>query len=248
MFLCLVVCVFCGILRKKGKGVIMKKIVSFAVLAMLTVPAFSAPKYRYIQRTKAAPSHWLNGAWYGVVRGEMSLLSWKNKYSSDDLEIDGKSESFSFEPVFGGSLAVGHVANANWRGEVEGGLIGQFTDSGYGADFKLTIPYLSVNMMYDFANNAYVGGGLGIAIPKVDLSWYTFDTDKRTVSPKFDLMAGYSHKLTESVSLDFRYRLSFLFGPDVKAEGVAYSGGYWLKTDVDMIINNSFSVGVRYDF
>lgn len=251
MFLCLVDLLFCDILRKKGKGVIMKKIVSFAVLAMLTVPAFSAPQrimYRSVKPVQRTSSHWLNGAWYGTIRGEMSLLNWKNKYSSDIVDLDGKSESFSFEPVFGGSLAVGHVANADWRGEVEAGLIGRFTDSGYGADFKLTIPYLSANIMYDFANNVYVGGGLGIAIPKVELSWNTFEADKRAVSPKFDLMAGYSHKISSRVSLDFRYRLSFMFGPDVKAEGISYTGENWLKTDVDLILNNSFSVGLRYDF
>ena len=236
----------CGILRKKGKGVIMKKIISVAVLAMLTVPAFSAPQkvYKPVNNVQGV----VPSLWYGMVRGEMSLLSWKNKYSSDVVDLDGASESFSFEPVFGGALALGHVTDVNWRGEVEAGLIGQFTDSGYGADFKLTIPYVSVNVMYDFNNNVYVGGGLGIAIPKVDLSWYTFDVDKRAVSPKFDLMAGYSHKIAERVSLDFRYRLSFMFGPDVKAEGISELGEYWLKTDVDMILNNSFSVGLRYDF
>ncbi len=226
----------------------MKKIISVAVLAMLTVPAFSAPQNHAVKKADLGASVWSQGNWYGALRGEMSLLNWENKYSSDDIEIDGKSEDFSFEPVWGGSLAIGHTTGSEWRGEVEAGLIGQFTDSGYGADFKLTIPYVSVNVLYDFANNFYVGGGLGIAIPKVDLSWFTFDADKRAVSPKFDLMAGYSHKLTESVSLDFRYRLSVLFGPDVKAEGIAYSGQYWLKTDVDTILNNSFSIGLRYDF
>ncbi len=221
----------------------MKKIMSVAVLAALIVPGVASAA-----SVAAQPDVSSVNPWYGAIRGEMSLLNWKNKYSSDVVDLDGRSESFSFEPVFGGSLAVGYVANADWRGEVEAGIIGQFTDSGYDADFKMTIPYLSVNVMHDFANNVYVGGGLGIAIPKAELSWSTFEADERAVTPKFDLMAGFSHGLTERLNLDFRYRLSFMFGPDVKAEGISYTGEHWLKTDVELILNNSFSVGLRYDF
>ena len=199
---------------------------------------------------------WMGGTWYGTVRGEMSLLNWKNEYSSDVGDLDGKSDSFSFEPVFGGSLAIGHIAANNWRGEVEAGLIGQYSDAEAGANFELTIPYVSVNAIYDLENNVYVGGGLGFALPKADLSvavynpsigdWISFETEERALSPKFDLMVGYSYLLAERVNLDFRYRLSVLFGPNMKADDI-YSSE-WLKTDVGTIFSNSFSVGVRYEF
>lgn len=228
----------------------MKKIISVAVCALLIAPAFAAPQRmgnRYAVKSHSVRSADA-GSWYGTIRGEMSLLNWKNKYSSDVVDLDGKSENFSFESVFGGSLAIGNMATADWRGELEAGIIGQFTDSGYGADFKLTIPYLSVNVIYDFENNVYVGGGLGVALPKAELAWHTFDSDDRIVSPKFDLMVGYSHKLAERVSLDFRYRLSLMFGPDVKASGISDTGEYWLKTNINSIFSNSFSVGLRYEF
>lgn len=237
---------FYVILRKKGKGYIMKKVISAAVLAALVVPGIAGAA-----NVDAQPNmlqRWFGGTWYGTVRGEMSLMNWSNDYSSDVADLDNKSDSFSFESVFGGSLAVGHIADANWRGELEAGVIGRFTDSGYGADFKLTIPYASVNVIYDFANSVYVGGGLGIALPKAELSWDTFETHKREVSPMFSFMAGYSHKMSENVSLDFRYRLSFMFGPEFAAKGISYLGDGWLKTDLGTIVSNSFSVGLRYEF
>ncbi len=223
----------------------MSKVMSAAVLGALVMfggahaaPVSSQPNM--LQRL-------FGGQWYGAIRGEASFLNWKNEYSSD-ADVDGTSERFSFEPVFGASLAIGHVGDNNWRGEVEAGLIGRFSDSGYGADFKLTIPYVSVNALHDFDNNVFVGAGLGLALPKVDLSWYTFEVDEREFSPKFDLMAGYSHQLDSRVSLEFRYKLSVLFGPDVKAQGISNSGDYWLKTDVGTIFANSFSIGLRYIF
>ncbi len=242
-------------LGKKEKGYIMKKVISAAVLAALVVPGIAGAANANAQPNML--QRWFGGVWYGTVRGEMSLMNWKNDYSSDVADLDNKSESFSFESVFGGSLAVGHIADANWRGELEAGLIGRFTDSGYGADFKLTIPYVSVNVMYDFANNVYVGGGLGVALPKMDLGvsvynknlgdWIAFDAQERKVTPKFDMMIGYSYGLTEQMNLDFRYKLSVMFGPDVTENGV-YSNKYWLKTDLGTIVSNSFSIGLRYEF
>lgn len=218
----------------------MKKIMSVAVLAALCVPGFAG-----------AANVSNDSVWYGGIRGEMSLLNWENSYSSNDPAAKGEfnGDSYSFEPVFGGSLFVGRVLEDGWRGEVEAGLIGQFTDSGsYGANFKMTIPYVSVNVMYDFENNLYAGGALGVAMPKVDVSMLMFESDERNISPKFDLMVGYSHELTERLNLDLRYRFSLMFGPNVKADYTDGVNSYWFKSETDTIFSNSFSIGLRYDF
>jgi len=227
----------------------MKKLISGLFFATLIMPVFAAPVYR--MPVKQADSGWFNGTWYGGIRGELSFLNWENEYSASDVDVDGQADSFSFESVFGGSLSVGHIFSENWRGEVEAGLIGKFEDSAYGVDFSLTVPYVSVNAMYDFTYpqvaGLYVGGGLGIALPKIDFDYYTINIKKRAVSPMFSFMVGWSYEMEEGLNLDLRYRLSALFGPEGKESNIDGAGA-WFEINTGLILDNSISLGLRYEF
>lgn len=228
----------------------MKKLISGLFFATVVMPAFAAPVYK--APVKQGVGSWFDGVWYGGIRGELSFLNWKNEYSASDVNVDGQSDSFSFEPVFGGNLSVGHIFNENWRGEVEAGMIGRFADSGYGVDFTLTVPYVSVNAIYDITEpdfaGMYVGGGLGIALPKIDFDYDTIDIKERGVSPMFAFMIGYSYEMSDNVSLDFRYRLAALFGPDGKESNVAGVADRFFEIDTGLILDNSISLGLRYEF
>lgn len=234
----------------------MKKLVSGLAFAAVMAPAFAAPVTSApVKKTFGETiASWFDGVWYGGIRGELSFLNWKNDYSfSAELSEDGYteervSESFSFEPVFGGSLSFGHIFDEHWRGEVEAGIIGRFSDSGYGAHFELTTPYITLNALYDFDNDMYVGGGLGIAVPKVEFGFTSFDSKKSGISPMFALMIGYSYEMDASVTMDFRYRLAGLFGPQTKADGVNAYVGSWVESDTGFILDNSISIGLRYSF
>jgi len=228
----------------------MKKLISGAVFASVVFPALSAPVVNMPERKSFADTiaSWFDGVWYGEIRGEMSYLHWKNKYSASDATVDGQSDSFAMEPVLGGALAFGHIFDEHWRGAVEAGMIGRFVDSGYGVDFTMTIPYLSVNALYDFDTGVYVGGGLGLALPKIDFDFDTINIEKRGVSPIFALMAGYSYHLSEVVSLDLRYRLSAVFGPDAKESGINGLPENYFELDTGFILNNSISIALRYEF
>lgn len=244
----------------------MKRFVSLFVLATMTMPAFGAP---------AVPSHIKRSAdggydvtysyqdkvktgWYVAARAELSFLNWKNEYSSSDPKIPGFSDKYSFKPVFGGSLAAGHTFGYFWRGEVEGGYMGYFDDKGDGAEFSLSVPYLMVNGYYDFTTGFYLGAGLGAAAPITKMDAYVVhnntgavlkmqggDRTKTSVSPMAGLMAGYSHKLDDSLVLDLRYRLAMLSGGKHSRD---LNNGYDFENKIGLILDNSISLGIRYEF
>lgn len=235
----------------------MKKLVSMFVLASLTMTAaHAAPSYimrdgqggynvtyNYTDKEK-------NG-WYVALRAELSLLNWKNEYFSDDVGY-GSSDKYSFEPIFGGSVSVGKKFKHFWRGEIEAGYTGLFTDKDQGIEFNLSAPYAMVNAMYDFTNGLYVGGGLGVAIPMTKLDGDIFlagERSKTSVSPMAGLMVGYTHKLDDNFVVDVRYRLGGFMGTKHTRHFVTSAGAtYYLENKIDLVLDNSFSIALRYEF
>ncbi len=241
----------------------MKKLVSIAALAVFAIGgANAAPShltrtndgsykvtYDYTDRGDA-------GWWYMGGRFDMNLMSWTNKSSTSAPTLAGEpeleDESFS-EMVFGGSAFVGHTYKYFWRGEIEAGLMGQYEEEEGGTTFKLTVPYVMVNGYYDFTNGLYAGAGLGFALPKTDIQ-SVFFTDsgsaERTISPMFGLMGGWSYHLDQNLLLDLRYRLAMLWGPDHSRKFVALDDGaeYTISNEIGLILDNSISVGLRYEF
>ena len=118
------------------------------------------------------------------------------------------------------------------------------------------------NGYYDFANGLYVGAGLGVALPKTELDDDAFKSggrSERNVSPMVGLMAGWSYHLDYNLLLDFRYRLAMLWGPEhTRAYRDGASVDYGTSTldltgveftnDIGLILDNSISVGLRYEF
>lgn len=239
----------------------MKKIVSLAVLAALTTPAIAAPSY--LARTKDGGynvtydyNDKAKSGWYIGGRAELSFLNWENEYKLDGVDF-GKDE-YSFESVFGGSFFVGHTFDYFWRAEVEAGLIGQFDDADEGFEFKMTVPYVLANGYYDFTNGLYVGAGLGIALPKTELTNDAFvsgDASERAVTPMGAVMLGWTYKLDYNLTLDLRYRLAAFGGVDQSrtfvdgaGNGSADYSNMKLSNEIGLIFDNSISMGVRYEF
>lgn len=225
------------------------------VLTALATPAIAAPShitrnssggydvtYNYTDKAKTG--------WYVGGRVALSLLDWENEYSSNDPGVNEayNKDEYSFESVFGGSVFAGRTFNYFWRAEVEAGLVGQFEDKDDGAEFKLTVPYVLANGYYDFSNGLYVGAGLGIAMPKTELDMAAFesgDRSKTTVSPMGALMFGYTHKLDYNLVLDLRYRLAAFGGTDHER---TLDNGFKFKNEIGLILDNSVSLGIRYEF
>ncbi|MDE6570873.1 MAG: outer membrane beta-barrel protein [Alphaproteobacteria bacterium] len=241
----------------------MRKISVFALIAAMSVSAHAAPShitrdgnrgynvtYDYQDKAKTG--------WYVTARAELSFLNWKNKYKSGYVGVDAgaNSDKYSFEPVFGGGVSFGKTVNYFWRLEGEAGYIGSFSDKDNGFEFKISTPYLMVNGYRDFVNGLYVGAGVGMAIPTTKLDGDIFisgDRSKTSVSPMGGLMLGWAHKLDDNFTVDVRYRLAGFNGPkqtrhfeSVDAAGKIYNE--YFENKVGFVLDNSISIGLRYEF
>ena len=89
-------------------------------------------------------------------------------------------------------------------------------------------------------------------MPKTELTGVDFnggDTSKQTVSPIVGVMVGYTHELDYNLSLDLRYRLSGLMGNKLERTFEHLDANtYDISNDVGLILDNSVSIGIRYNF
>ena len=240
----------------------MKRLVSLAVLIGLTGPALAAPSYltrdsnggyvvTYDYTDKAKTG------WYIGGRAELGFWNWENKYSVDsDLAANEafNSDKYSFEPAFGGSVFGGKRFAYFWRAELEAGYLGYFEDKDAAAEFTMQIPYVMLNGYYDFTNGLYLGAGVGVAMPITTIDVVYADGSDRTeygVAPMAGVMLGYSYELDYNLVLDIRYRLAGMTGVDQRINNLQFtdgSGMTWFQNDIDFILDNSISIGIRYEF
>ncbi len=240
-----------------------KSFISIFALMVVVAPAFAGPSYikkdsdqgynvTYDYRDKEK-----NG-WYATARAELSFLNWKNKYSAPSWAIedsDSASDSYSMESFFGGNLSVGRRIDYFWRIDAEVGYIGKFTDKDDGFEFGLSIPYLMANGYYDFDNGLYLGAGIGAAMPNMELDGAFIDNGeraKRSFGVIGGLSVGFAQKLDDNFTLDLRYRLAGISGVKHSREMMGDNGGtptpFELSVKTGFILDNSISVGIRYEF
>lgn len=191
-----------------------------------------------------APKNVRVSKWYMGLNGDLSFLTWKNKYSG----AESGSEKFTFKPVLGADLVVGYRFNKDWRVDGEFGYIGKFSEteteqylSPEKTEFSLETYYIDANAYYDLKYGLYVGAGVGLAI--VDLTadhTYFSEVSKTNLSPMGAAMFGWAYALDEKVDFDVRYRLAIFDGGDLNIGGV--------NVDAGLVMNNSLSVGVKYHF
>ena len=239
----------------------MKKVLSLIVLAGLTTPVVAAPSYltrtgdggyrvTYDYTDKAKTG------WYVGGRAELGFWNWENKYSVDS-DLTGTNENFnadkySFEPVFGGSIFGGRRFSYFWRAELEAGYLGYFEDADAVAKFTMQVPYLMANLYYDFTNGLYIGAGVGAAMPitTIDMG-YSDGGDRREygVAAMGGLMLGWSYELDYNLVLDLRYRFAMMSGIDQRI-GMSddSDAAHWFQNDIDFLMDNSISIGIRYEF
>lgn len=240
----------------------MKKLVSVFVLAAMTTGAAVAatPVPSHITRdgrggydVTYSYQDKVKTGWYATARAGVSFLNFTSKQKMAGVSV--AEDDFNFEPVFDGSLAVGRHFGYFWRGELELGYMGQFSDSDYGLDFDLSAPYLMASGYYDFTNGFYLGAGLGAAMPiaHLDGAGADFvvtggDRDKTGISPMAGLMAGYTTALDDNLVLDIRYRLAAFNGVKQNIDVMNWEGYVAAQSKVGLIWDNSISVGLRYEF
>ena len=75
------------------------------------------------------------------------------------------------------------------------------------------------------------------------------DRKKTSIVPMAALMFGYTQKLDDNLVLDIRYRLAGMTGMKQKFDFQdRYDVNHWFQNKIDTILDNSISVGIRYEF
>ncbi len=194
--------------------------------------------------------------WYAAGRLGINFLSFTNKYDTNIPSASGAvvavpDDEYSMEMVFSGNVAFGRKFGYFWRGELEAGYLSELSDKTSGSEFNLSSYYLMANAYYDFLNGFYLGAGAGIALLDTNENGSTYvdnSTGSASASPMLGLMAGFSKKLDDNIVLDLRYRLAGISGTDAEYQHTLSGQNYYTKTDIGLILENSLSVGLRYEF
>lgn len=229
----------------------MKKILFLSFLiAIVSTESYSAP----VNNTEN------NFNWYVTGRAELSLMNWTNKYSSDFPGADQgfNEDKYSFEPLFGANLAVGARFYDVWRTDLEIGYLGKYEDKDNSTEFSFAVPYILVNGYYDFYQGFYAGLGVGTAITIKTMDYEDFISGGRTktsVYPMGAFMLGYSKNMGDNLFLDLRYRLSGFYAGS-QTRYIQYINesepnvvrDAFVENKIGFVLDNSFSIGLRYEF
>lgn len=191
-----------------------------------------------------APKNVRVSRWYTSLRGDLSFLTWKNKYSG----TDSGSDRFTFKPTIGLDLSVGYRFDNKWRVDGELGYVGKYSEKEteyYGSpektEFSLESYYMTANAYYDLAYGLYAGLGAGLAITNLSVEHSAVnDASSTNLSLTGAAMFGWNYTLDEKVDIDVRYRLSVFDAGDLDIAGV--------KVDSGIVLNNTVGVGIRYHF
>lgn len=241
----------------------MNKILSVAVMGVMIAPFCAFAAASQIQKTSDGGYNVTydyadreRSNWYMTGRLGMSFFNWTNEYKTNNLHDDvvsefGEDESFSFKPVFAGGLSVGRIFDYSWRAELEAGYIGEFSQADNYTEFKMSIPYATLNGYYDFDFGMYVGAGVGLALPMTEMNdarWNWNDTKKTNFGFMGSAMLGYSVPLDENFTFDLRYRISAITGGSHNVTWSVEDKDFYLKNKIGVIMDNSITLGLRYGF
>jgi len=195
---------------------------------------------------------------------DLNLLNWSNKYKAYPEEAVYNAafdhDDYRFKMLIGGHIVAGYRFNPGWRMDIEGGFTSEFEDSDNGISFKLSVPYVTADVYHDFKNGLYLGIGGGVAFPTISMEWEHFtsnNSSKTATSPMGAAMLGYTYYLSENLILDVRYRFAGFKGPRLKRgvtgwppEGTIEETAPLesLETKVGFMMDNSISIGLKYEF
>ena len=202
-----------------------------------------------------------NGNGYVGMNLDINLLNWTNKYKALPVAFNDAfdHDDYRFKPLVGGHIVAGYRFNPGWRADVEGGFTSEFEDSDNGISFKFSVPYVTANVYHDFKNGLYLGVGGGAAFPTIKMEWEHFtanDSSKTEASLMGAAMLGYAYYLSESLILDVRYRFAGFKGPKLKRGVTEYSVQIGdqevplqsVETKIGFMMDNSISIGLKYEF
>ena len=146
-------------------------------------------------------------------------------------------------------LAVGTEIFENLRGEVELSVIQSHPDSFFGSPSSDEITSTGINLLgnlwYDIDTGTgftpYVGGGLGVGY--TELTSDSSDDNINATGLVYQLGAGVTVAMTDSLALDLGYRYKVM--PDAAVDGDFVSPGYDITLDAT---SHVVQAGLTYKF
>lgn len=201
------------------------------------------------------------GSGYVGMNLDINLLNWTNKYKALPVAYNDAfdHDDYRFKPLIGGHFVAGYRFSPGWRADAEFGFTSEFEDSDNGITFKMSVPYVTANIYHDFVNGLYLGIGGGAAFPTISMEWERFtanNSSKTGASPMGAAMLGYAYYLSESLIFDVRYRFAGFTGTKIKrgvtGHTIEVNGAEInldsVETKVGFIMDNSISIGLKYEF
>ena len=200
----------------------------------------------------------LYGGFNNAAHSSVTFSNASSSYGIDDgkYSVNGwKGESFESPIYYGFRLSVNQLENSDLEFALDfnhskvkakklpGNLRRlEFTD-GINTLTLLAIHKINPIMTMGAELNPYIGAGIGIAYPHVDVEGATGTVGKtydyQRTGPAYQVMAGLRYELAESWKTFAEYRITYT---PMKAD---LDGGGQIETD---ILNNQVSVGLIYSF
>lgn len=213
--------------------------------------------------------------WYAALKFEYTLASFTSRHYTDGvfcvvepgMEWTCKDD-FNFKPMIGFAASVGKWYDPDWRFELEGGYTGHYADSSDDVEFAISAPYLTFNALYNFGGaynkdgGFYVGPGVGMAFPETEISGGGTEVfflhngrTKQVISPMLALLLGYQFPISDSFAFDIGYKLSTFSGTSHSRDFQIWDGinpatieTHTFTNKTGWLLNNAFSLGIRYYF
>ncbi|MCL2748716.1 MAG: porin family protein [Alphaproteobacteria bacterium] len=204
--------------------------------------------------------------WYAAIKYVHTLATFTSTHHTDGVYcVGGKYcvDHFNLVPMMGFALSAGTVYGDDWRFELEAGYTGQYSDSDEDVRFGISAPYLTFNALYNFggAKNSgfYFGPGIGFAFPTTEITagdtlvHFLHKDSRRTVfSPMLAALAGFQWKFTEQFALDIGYKFYTFSGTehsrDFQITLTPPTTSHKFTNKTGWLVNNAFSIGLRYYF
>lgn len=198
---------------------------------------------------------------YAAIKYLYTFANFSNKHYSDDKYCVGSSckDTYSFVSMSGFSASLGAWISEKWRLEVTGGMTGKYRDIADGYEYDLSAKFLELGALYNTTpkrwGGFYVGPVAGVAWVETFMDGAAFldsDASAKTLSFTGGLNAGYQFLLNDNLVLDIGYKLWFMDAGDhsrklqITDTGGTYDVKFTNKTG--WVMNNSLSIGIRYNF
>ena len=194
--------------------------------------------------------------YYIGARFNYNLASFSNKYSLASDPSDHENDSFSFTQQFGFDITGGWQFADKWRAELNYGNFFKYTDRDSDSTFDLSTQFLTLNGIYTAyewkTTSFYVGAGAGIGVVRTAFSNSVFahnaTTNKTSIGFAGQVMAGLEEKITDNLYLGLTYKLSYLTGHKQEIELLPHPVPDTLISKTSGILNNTFGIGLRFEF